>query len=498
MTSLKKRSGRTAAACVLPSDAAPPEARFALTPSLDRHLQTLAWCQLEEARGAPVRDAGIEAAARAAAPDLPGRIAARAAAFAGREGIAVLLGRHQARERALRRLLCLAGVVAGIVAARFLPEGLPARANVVALLGALLLPNLLSLALWLGLQAGAALRGRGVAATWLGEALERLADRAGSALPGGGDEAARAVQRALREFHFDHPAGRARLAGLSHLFWLFLALGSMLGCWWLLMLRQVDFHWGSTLLTEDQVARALALVGAPLGWLGLAVPDAADIAASRVDAGPQPSGLRMRWGWFVLGSLGVWGVLPRLAALLACLLGGRWFLRRTRLDLARPGFLRLRELLAPPVPASRILDADDAPTGPREVVDEAPPAPPPAGSAWLTLERALPVGADARDLGAVLDRGGQQRVLAALADAQDWPALVIQAPLVVTPDRGLVQFVAALVAAARRPVYLRVADDGHTGFGAAERAARIDDWRSLAHAAGIPPARVDACGVTAP
>lgn len=469
-----------------------------MTPSLDRHLQTQAWCQLEEARGAPVRDAAIEVAARAAAPDLPGRIAARAAAFASREEIAALLRRHRVRERAGRRLLCLAGLAAGIVAARFLPEGPAARANVVALLGALLLPNLLSLALWLGLQAGAALRGRGVAATWLGEALERLVDRAGSALPGGRGEAARAVQRALREFHFEHPAGRARLASLSHLFWLFLALGSMLGCWWLLMLRQVDFHWGSTLLTEDQVARALALVGAPLGGLGLAVPDTADIAASRLDAGSQPSGLRMRWAWFVLGSLGVWGVLPRLVALLACLLAGRWFLRRTRLDLARPGFLRLRELLAPPAPASRILDADDAPDGPRVLVDEALPAPPPAGSAWVTLERTLPVGADALDFGAVLDRSGQQRVLAALAAAQDWPALVVQAPLVVTPDRGIAQFVAALVAAARRPVYLRVADDGDAEFGEAERAERIGDWRSLARAAGIPPARFDASGVAAP
>lgn len=469
----------------------PRSVRSALSPSLDRQLQTLAWCHFEEARGAPLRDADIERAALAAAPDFPRRVAFRAAAFCAREGLAPLLARHAARERVAQGGVLAAGLVVGAAAAGYVPEGMPSRANLVALLAALLLPNLGSLVLWIALQAGAVFAGRGVATAWLGAALERLADRARR--KGHDDEAARAVQRALCEFHAGSPAGRARVAMLSHLFWLAVAGGSIVGCWWLLVLRQVDFHWGSTLLGEDDVRRALSMLGAPLAWLGATVPDAADVAASRLDALPQSAALRMRWGWFVLGSLATWGLLPRLVALLACAAAARVYLRRPRLDPARAGYFRLRGILVPDPAPPRILDADEGPPAPppATAADRAASERPPAGALWLALERLLPVPEGARDLGTILDRAGQRHALDALATDTLAPALVIQAPLAATPDRGLGQFVASLVAAARRPVFLRIVDDGRAELAEPARATRIEDWRALASAAGVPAERVD-------
>jgi hypothetical protein len=66
----------------------------------------------------------------------------------------------------------------------------------------------------------------------------------------------------------------------------------------------------------------------------------------------------------------------------------------------------------------------------------------------------------------------------------------VQAPLAATPDRGLAQFVAALVVAAARPVYLHIAGTTTAALPPGELAARVDDWRALAQAAGIAPARV--------
>ena len=463
--------------------------------SLDRHLQTLAWRHFEEARGAPLRDAAIERAAMASAPDLPRRIEARALAWCAREGIDSTLTRYLARGRHAPRIAFALGLVAGLAAARLLPEGFPARANVVAMLGGLLLPNLVSLSVWLALQVLAALRGRGAATAWIGQALARAIDWSGARLHARAGEAERAVQRALFEFHADTTRGRARVAALSHLFWLALALGAMLGCWWLLTVRQVDFYWGSTLLGADFVARVIDGLAQPVAMLGFPVPDAADIAASRIDAGHADAALRTRWGWLILGSLCVFGVLPRLAALAWCFALSRWSARRPEIDLDRPGYWRLREILQPAPPVTRIIDRDEAPPAPRSAVPGFPTGcVPPADAAWLALERPLAAPAGALDLGAIVDRAGQVRVLDALAGAAPWSALVIQAPLAVTPDRGLGQFVSAVVAAARRPVYLIVAGDADSALAPAERAARREDWQALASRAGIPASHIGVNG----
>ncbi len=468
----------------------PPRSDILLS-SLDRHLQTLAWRHYEEARGEPMRDAALEAAAIAAAPDLPRRIEARALAWCARTGIDVTLARYRGRERHARRIAFALGLLGGLAAARLMPEGFPARANVVAMLGGLLLPNLLSLCAWLLLQVAATLRGRGAVGAWFGQALARGLDGLGARRQAHGGEVERAVQRALFEFHADTTDGRARVAALSHLFWLALACGAMISCWWLLVVRQIDFYWGSTLLGADFVGRALDALAQPVSMLGFPVPDAADIAASRIDAAPADSALRTRWGWFVLGSLCVFGVLPRLAALGWCLALVRWSARRPAIDLARPGYWRLRDILQPAASLTRIVDRDEAPPGPRPLQTVPAGLAPPADAAWLALERSLPAPPGARDFGAIVDRAGQLRVLDALARAAPpWPAIVIQAPLAVTPDRGLGQFVSAVVAASRQPVYLLVAVDAAGALTPAERDARLEDWRSLAGRAGIPAGNV--------
>lgn len=451
---------------------------------------TLAWRHYEEALGAPLRDAAIEAAALAAGPALERRIIVRATGFARQRGFEAGFARHRRLQRRAALLALGAGAFAGVAAARLIPEGVAPRANLLDMLGALLLPNLLALGTWLLLQLFAMVRGQGATGSWLGSALQHLVER----VAGVGrkrDDVSRAVQRGLVEYYAETAAGRARLSLLSQLFWLALAAGAMLGCWWLLSLRQVDFYWGSTLLGADAMTRLLDWLAAPVGWLGFPVPATADVAASRVDVVAMDAALRARWGWFLLGALAAFGLLPRVAAVAACVAIVAAGDRRFRPNLALPGYWRLQSLLAPAAATARVIDPDTAEQpradlAPAVATEEAPPA----AAAWIALERALPVPPGAVDLGTSLERADQQRLLQAVAAGPSWPALVIHAPLAATPDRGLAHFVATLVAAADRPVYLRVADGVHEALSPQEAEARREDWRRLALTAGIPPVRV--------
>ncbi|MGE3772082.1 MAG: DUF2868 domain-containing protein [Gammaproteobacteria bacterium] len=459
-------------------------------PSLPSPWQTLAWCHYEEAQGEPLRDPAIEAAAIAAGPDLASRIVARARAFCAREGLDAALVAHARRGRQALVLAVAAGAVIGLGTARLIPEAAPARANVMDMLAALLAPNLVALLLWLVLQVAATLRGSGAAGSLLGRTLQRGLERLTRGLRARRDPRARAAQRAWFDYHAGTAAGRARLALLSHAFWLALALGAMLGCWWLLSLRQVDFYWGSTLLGPEAIGRIIETMARPVAALGLPVPAAADIAASRLDAVANDPALRARWGWFLLGALGVFGVLPRVLALALCGALVQIGDRRYRPDLSQPGFFRLRPVLMPEPAHTRVLDPDEGAARARPTAAVAAPGRPPPSAAWVALERTLPAPRDALDLGTIGDRGDQQRLLATLAQPPAWPALVIHAPLAATPDRGVAQFVASLVAAARCPLWFSIATEDDETLPTTERAARIEDWRALAETAGISPARI--------
>lgn len=451
--------------------------------------QTLAWRHYEEAQGEALRDAGIEAAAIAAGADLPARIAARARAFCARTGLDTALAAHALRGRQAFAIAVFAGAVIGLGTARLIPQADPARANVMDMLAALLAPNLIALLLWLLLQTMASLRGRGATGSLLGQTLMQALARLARGLRVRRDPCERAAQRAWLDYHAGTAAGRARLSLVSHAFWLALALGAMLGCWWLLSLRQVDFYWGSTLLGPEAIGRLIETMARPVAALGLPVPGVADIAASRLDTVSADPALRARWGWFLLGALAVYGVLPRLFALALCAALVQLGDRRWRPDLSQPGFFRLEAFLLPEAAHTRVLDADDGATRPRSG-GASTGAVPPSAAAWVALERALPAPPGAIDLGSIVDRDDQRRLLATLATAPAWPALVIHAPLAATPDRGIAQFVASLVAAARCPLWFNIATRDASTLPATERAARVEDWRALAETAGIPLARI--------
>jgi len=470
--------------------------------AVKQYLAAETWRLVEETEGAPRRDAALEAALRAGGASLEASIQARAARFLAATPYGAAAARLQTRLGLARGLLVGAAFVAGLGVTGIFPRGDGGSVNVVAVLGTLLLPHALSFALW----------GAGIGAEFLAVVRRRRTGSGGESnvpflsLAGWlGTQCARAVRlldprrqagpaaQAITHFLLRQPAGRARLALFSHAAWFALLLGAWVGCTAWFTLRQVDFHWGSTVLTEATVARTLGAAMRPVAACGIRVPSAEEIARSRLGtAGPRNDAVRQRWGYFVLGALWVYGLLPRALAALLTLALCSLHDRRLHLDLAEPGYARLRPLLVTDA-TTRVLDADASPReSPASGAGIAAPPLTPAAGAWLALERhARPPPGTLRDLGVVTDRARQREVVDIVARASDWPRLTLQASLATTPDRGLQRFVAALVEVAHCPVEIRLADDDDTRTWSAEdRAQRREDWIALARRAGLPAGNV--------
>ncbi|MSQ68287.1 MAG: DUF2868 domain-containing protein [Gammaproteobacteria bacterium] len=448
------------------------------------YLLTQAWRHFEAARGELVRDAALEARlADARLLPAQAKIARRAQALAGPAGVTLALQTTCRRWRACELTAVALAAILGLLASRVIPEGFPARANLLVLLGALLLPNLASLAAWLLLQGLSVLGWLPAAPGGMGRQFARL----GLFATAGNAAAGAAARQALLEFQALTPTGRWSLAVLTHACWAAAVAGMMLGCWLLLLARQVDFYWGSTLLDPPAVQALLHTLGQPLAALGWPVPGVGDIAASRIDVLAQDAVQRQRWGYLALGALLVYGLLPRLVCLAGSLLLRAWSARQLQVDLQAPDYWRVSGLLAARAPTLVVLDADRASPGPAVALPRGAQAPLPAGAAWLALERPLVAARDCdHDFGCIATRADQARVLAALTAPAAWPALVVQAALVSIPDRGVHQFLARVVKLAAGPVYLRVLDTPETGdWSPAQCSARADDWATLAAGAGL-------------
>jgi hypothetical protein len=452
--------------------------------------------QIEEAADAPHPDPDHDL--RASAPGLTSqeRIAARA------ERVAAELGLDAAVRRTGERIrfVALAGVIlcfiVGLGATHALPEGYPARANVISLLVLLLVPNLLSLLIWLALTVSAGRGGHSSAYGWLGARIVGIYAFLEDLLHAGGPT--RAAGRAWRDFLTGTATGRKRLTLLSHCCWMAAIMGALTGCWWLLVVQQVDFVWGSTLLTANDIQSLLGTIMEWVSAFGFSVPSPDDIGASRIDVPYYDAALRRRWGVFLLGAMITLALLPRLIALLVdavgCVLAGR----HLQLNLIHPGYARLPAMIMPLSPAR-------ATTDPGAV---AGPAPEPAlaiaaintdipdNAAWLALEHPTDAAVPGRtaikfELGVLDSQAAMTRVAERLAaPAPAWEAVCVMADLAITPDRGIARQLRQLIAASRRPMHLVLyASPKAAALPAGDLQARQADWTALAARAGLPAGR---------
>jgi len=337
-------------------------------------------------------------------------------------------------------------------------------------------------ALWLWRRVAAYFGGRGLAAATRGALLRRLSAP---------------------------PAGRWIASGLSHGLWLAFLLGAIAMSLAVLSSRHVVFVWESTILAAETYEALLGGLAAGAELLGFPIPDGGAIAAAQSRGGAPPIEQDGRvWSGFLLGSLAVYGVLPRLAGLALCLWRARRALRARGLDLADPAFSRLIPDLAPVLRRTQVVrsaQSDEArapadrPADGEALSGADPPAPPPGPVAVLGWEIEPPEtgwppplrGAALCDLGLCDDRPGLRTGLAS-PQAASAVRIVLVAELTRTPDRGVAAGLGEAGESAGERLFLLLTRWQACRDRLGEEAARqrLADWVSAAHAAGLALDRI--------
>ncbi|ARP88945.1 hypothetical protein CAL14_00375 [Bordetella genomosp. 9] len=425
--------------------------------------------RLREEHWGPLEDQDAVRQARHAAGPVEARVIARARLIADREGLSRRMAEWRGSARLAASALLLLGVLAGAGAAwTALGDG-SRVVNIVWAVGALLGLHALTFFLWLlSFAAGTGIAAAGLGRVWLW-ATRRLARGPDAVLP---------VQ-ALLTLAARAGATRWLFGAISHMVWLAALVAALATLLAVLSTESYRFTWATTLLAPDAFVTLTRVIGWLPDQLGFPAPDA-DMVRLSDGVHAVPSEAQAQWGWWLIGLVAVYGVLPRLVAWAVSMLVLRAALRRATIDMALPGYAALRARLTPP--AEPLGQEGAAP--PPESLQLASAGMPPTGDQLVLAALELPddmpwpppVPPSIRLAGNLDSREQRHALLDALAGA---PArrLLLACDSRQTPDRGTVALIADLAGKAMRTaVWL----SGSGGDG------RVNVWRKRLIEAGMP------------
>lgn len=362
--------------------------------------------------------------------------------------------------------------------------------NIYWLLLLLLGFNLISMLLWLtGVSLNMDALTSGMLArlsSWLPGHLERKNNSA--------DKAGTQADHAWLACHFSGAVGRWQFSKITHQLWLVYLLAGLACLVLLLMVRQYNFVWGTTLLSDTAFVRLTELMSAPLQATGFAMPSAEQVRESQTGMLQQGAAQaltaehRYRWAQFLLGALLCYGIVPRIVlwawSALMCAHARRQF----ALDLYLPYYIRLRQRLMPLASHGEIIDADTSPPLDAETstIKPVPHALPPE-TQWAAVELgdtvAWPppsVHAD-HDLGQVIDRMSLAQILQHL-QSHPCPVIAVAVSAARSPDRGVQRTIASLTSNCTQRWLVLIQQNGDEPVSDKRLAA----WYRLAEACQVP------------
>lgn len=173
----------------------------------------------------------------------------------------------------------------------------------------------------------------------------------------------------LYEQQLHHSGMRWYLGRFSHQLWLATLTGMLLAIIFLLVVRQYSFSWESTLLSDQ----ALITLTHVLGWLpsivGFDIPSDTAIIQSRLVTDTLPLSIARQWAGLLIGSLLMYGIVPRAIAWAFCALMFRR--KKMRLDIKLPYYQKIINFWQ-----RKVIDADDfieiaAPIAPKAIISSA-------------------------------------------------------------------------------------------------------------------------------
>jgi hypothetical protein len=445
--------------------------------------------RLEEDRlGHIIDDPAAEVLAREAGGDFEQKVLERARHLdLGRRVEASLESLIQIRAWLLFAVL-LTAFLAGVGAASAV-FGRESTVNILVALSALLGFQLLMLLLWFALAlyrprrggAQGGLLGRAALATlhWAGR---RFSHRPESAL----------VLSASIGLMRREGLGRWVAGSLTHGLWALFSLGALVTSVFALSVRQYDFVWGTTLLSEQAFVLILGVFSAPVQALGGAVPDAALVAVSRI--GMSGGAGREIWSSFLLFALMFYGLLPRTLLGLLSFLFARRAAGKLRLDTGLPGYARLSGRLDRPSQSIGVLDPRpmDQGTTPGNRASRPRPITGQVVLIGLELERDSRhwpprlAGMEWTPLGRADERTQRQDVIAALRARREPPGVVlVVCSLARTPDRGAERFLSLIRGSTEAPVWAVLDEGDRLEARGGDRASRVRQWEETASRAGL-------------
>ncbi|UTV99199.1 DUF2868 domain-containing protein [Marinomonas rhizomae] len=244
----------------------------------------------------------------------------------------------------------------------------------------------------------------------------------------------------------------------------------------LLLTNQVNFVWETTLLSDDAFVQLTQTLSAIPQWFGIALPNQVDILASRVDLVSQTASTRQHWANFLLASIFLYGVLPRVIFTIACL--AMYHLKRAAQPLSTQEKIIQNRYRQQEKQSRNILDADHHRSGssaPANDTNSNTLAEDAFSQHWALFEwsQARPDYLHAaRSVSLLNGREEQDRFLASANDETMY--ILVNAEQ--SPDRGTRRFFTQ-VSKVYSALTMVIADQGQAKF--------IEDWQRLAKEAHI-------------
>lgn len=156
----------------------------------------------------------------------------------------------------------------------------------------------------------------------------------------------------LYERQLQHSGMRWYLGRFSHQLWLATLTGMLLAIIFLLIVRQYSFSWESTLLSDQSLITLTHVLGWLPSMVGFDVPNDAAIIQSRLVTDAMPLSVARQWAGLLIGSLLMYGIVPRAFAWAFCALMFRR--KKMRLDIKLPYYQKILNLWQ-----RHVVDADD-------------------------------------------------------------------------------------------------------------------------------------------
>lgn len=450
-----------------------------------------------ETQGSLVCDADVQTSDPSLPDNFENRLWQRAQCLVQQHDLSLAMGRGAKLSRYAKTVALLLAALLGVLGIMYAVTD-SHTINIYWLLLVLLGFNFISMLLWLvgivlnmeGLTAGALARLTSMLPAYLDNKID-ASGRTEKSIN-------RQADKAWLACHFRGAVGKWQFSKITHQLWLTYLLAGLVFLILLLMLRQYDFVWGTTLLSDSTFIKLTDVLSAPLQAIGFATPSVDQIQDTRI--GALHDGLaqtlsvehRTHWAQFLLGALICFGIMPRLLFWAWSATMCRYARRRFALDYYLPYYISLRQKLMPLASHGQIIDADTVqPVHSKSSATPLPTEPMlhalPAECQWVAVELSdgitwppVSVSPD-KDLGRVTDRESLARIVQRI-QLNNTPVIAVAVSSARSPDRGVQRTIASLMAHSEQPWLVLLQQPEQL----AVSATRLAAWYRLAEACKIP------------